>query len=157
VPSPLPESLPQALLRSVETLARTVRESSLGVTREVGCTRGTVAIVRILQRRGTLPVTDVAHALHVDVSVASRQVSHLVDDGLVERDVDHDDRRVRSVRLSPAGHALADQVRAVLDRRADEVFADWSPAQLAAATAALDRLTATLSHLAPLDHVLAPA
>ena len=155
--SDLPETPPQTLLRSVEAFSRTLRESSLGVARDIGCSKGTLAIVRILQRRGTLQVSDIAHALRVDISVASRQVSQLVDDGLVERTVDDGDRRVRTIRLSPAGRALAVEIAAVLERRAHEVFADWSSEELADAAATLDRLTTTLADRAPADAVLTPA
>ena len=151
-----PETPPQALLRSVEAFSRALRESSLGVAREIGCSKGTLAIVRILERRGTLQVGDIAHALRVDISVASRQVSQLVDDGLVERAVDDGDRRVRTVRLSPAGRSLAVEAGAILDRRVDEIFADWSSVDVEAATASLDRLTTTISRLATED-VLTPA
>lgn len=153
-----PEAPSQLLLRSVEAFSRALRESSLGIAREVGCSKGTFVIVRILERRGTLQVSDLAHALRVDISVASRQVSQLVDDGLVERAVDHGDRRVRTVRLSPAGRSLALEIGAVLDRRAAEVFADWSTADLAAATVTLDRLTGTVTRLAdPADVAPGPA
>ena len=144
----VPETHAQALLRAVEVFQRTLREASLGVARDLGCSKGTLSIVRILQRRGTLQVNDIAQALRVDISVASRQVSQLVDDGLVERAVDHGDRRVRTVRLSPAGRSLALEIGAVLDRRADEVFADWSTADVAAATTTLERLTTTITRLA---------
>src|SRR4051812_17678798 len=131
MPFAQPETPPQALLRSVEAFSRALRESSVGLARALGCTKGTLAIVRILQRRGTLQVSDIAHALRVDVSVASRQVSQLVEEGLVERAVDDDDRRVRTVRLSPAGRSLAAEIGAALDRRAHDVFGDWSTDDLA--------------------------
>ena len=142
-----PEAPPQLLLRSVEAFNRALRESSLGVAREIGCSKGTFAIVRILERRGTLQVSDIAHILRVDISVASRQVSQLVDDGLVERAVDHGDRRVRTIRLSPAGRSLALEIGAVLDRRAGEVFDGWSADDLTAASATLDRLTTTIARM----------
>ncbi|MET0788015.1 MAG: MarR family transcriptional regulator [Cellulomonas sp.] len=152
-----PDTPTQALLRSVEAFSRTLRESSLGLARDIGCSRGTLAIVRILERRGTLQVGDIAHVLRVDISVASRQVSQLVDDGLVERAVDDGDRRVRTVRLTPAGRSLSAEIGAALDRRAHEVFAEWSPQDVDAARVALDRLTTTISRLAPADDVLVPA
>jgi DNA-binding MarR family transcriptional regulator len=152
------ETPPQVLLRSIEAFSRTLRESSFGVARQIGCSKGTLAIVRILQRRGTLPVSDIAHALRVDISVASRQVSQLVDDGLVERAVDDEDRRVRTVALSPAGRSLAVEIGAVLEQHTHDAFADWSPDELLAAGATLDRLTTTLARLAPAaDDVLQPA
>ncbi|KQY24110.1 hypothetical protein ASD16_00635 [Cellulomonas sp. Root485] len=158
MPSVQPEAPPQQLLRSVEAFSRALRESSLGVAREVGCSKGTFAIVRILERRGSLQVSDIAHILRVDISVASRQVSQLVDDGLVERAVDDGDRRVRTLRLSPAGRSLALEIGTVLDHRAGEVFADWSSEDLATATTTLDRLTTTITRLAaPADADRAPA
>ena len=147
-----PETPPQTLLRSVEAFNRALRESSVGVARDIGCSKGTLAIVRILERRGTLQVSDIAHVLRVDISVASRQVSQLVDDGLVERTVADDDRRARSVQLSPAGRSLAVEIAAALGQRATEVFADWSSAELLDAAATLDRLGAAVSRFAaPVD------
>ena len=152
MPSPVPETPPQTLLRSVEAFNRALRESSVGVARDIGCSKGTLAIVRILERRGTLQVSDIAHVLRVDISVASRQVSQLVDDGLVERTVADDDRRARSVQLSPAGRSLAVEIAAALGQRATEVFADWSSAELLDAAATLDRLGAAVSRFAaPVD------
>ncbi|MEZ0448788.1 MarR family winged helix-turn-helix transcriptional regulator [Cellulomonas sp. ICMP 17802] len=145
MPSVQPETPPQTLLRSVEAFNRALRESSLGVARDLGCSKGTLAIVRILQRRGTLQVGDLAHVLRVDISVASRQVSQLVDDGLVERAVDDEDRRARTIRLSADGRALADEIGSALDRRMGEIFSDWSAAEIEAATVTLDRLTTTIA------------
>ena len=149
MPSLQPDSPSQTLLRSIETFSRALRESAVGLSRDLGCSRGTLSIVRILARHGTLQVGDIAHLLRVDISVASRQVSQLVDDGLVERAVDDGDRRVRTVRLSPAGRAASAEIREQLDTRTQEIFRDWSPADVASATTALDRLAATLT--GPLD------
>ena len=149
-----PETPAQSLLRSVESFNRMLRESSQWIARDVGCSRATLAIVRILRRCEQAQIGDIAHALRVDISVASRQVSQLVDDGLVERAVDDDDRRVRTIRLSPAGHTLADEIAAALDRRAGTVFADWSADELTAAVDTLDRLTQTLGRsVEPADAV----
>ncbi len=115
------------------------------MARDLGCSKGTLAIVRILQRRGTLQVGDLAHVLRVDISVASRQVSQLVDEGLVERTVDDEDRRARTVGLSPRGRSLALEMGAALDRRMDEIFTDWSAPEIETAISTLERLTLTIS------------
>ncbi|WP_421743386.1 MarR family winged helix-turn-helix transcriptional regulator [Cellulomonas sp.] len=156
MPSAQPETPPQTLLRSVEAFNRALRESSLGVARDIGCSKGTLAIVRILQRRGTLQVSDLAHVLRVDISVASRQVSQLVDDGLVERTVADDDRRARTIQLSPAGRSLAVEIAAALGRRAADVFADWSPDEMLDAAATLDRLGESVSRFAVPTDATAP-
>ena len=55
-----PEAPPQLLLRSVEAFNRALRESSLGVSREIGCSKGTFAIVR---KWPTAPLTRVSFVL----------------------------------------------------------------------------------------------
>jgi DNA-binding MarR family transcriptional regulator len=149
----LPDSPHQELMRSVERFGRAIREASYLLSRQYPCSRGSVPIVRMLERRGTMQVGDIAEVLHVDISVASRQVSHLVAEGYVERAVDDEDRRVRTLRLTPAGEALAAEMRAGLDRRMAEIFAGWSPDDVTACAGTLDRLTSTLqtsSHAAHL-------
>ncbi|GIG23716.1 hypothetical protein Cch01nite_44400 [Cellulomonas chitinilytica] len=143
-PSPGTDSPQQELLRAVERFGRAIRETSFLLSKEYPCSRGSVPIVRMLERRGTMQVSDIADVLHVDISVASRQVSSLVDEGYVERAVDDGDRRVRTLRLTPAGQVLATEMRAGLDRRMAETFAGWTPEDITACAGTLDRLTGTL-------------
>ncbi|WP_307858136.1 MarR family winged helix-turn-helix transcriptional regulator [Cellulomonas fulva] len=145
----------QRLLRSVEEFWRTLREAGPALVRDTECSRSTATLVRILATRTRLgrstQVSDVAHALRVDMSVASRQVSQLVEDGLVERTVDTEDRRARALRLTPLGLDRADAVEARLLERTLELFADWSPVEVAEATDLLQRLTTTLDRAAHPD------
>jgi len=138
------ETPQRELLRSVERFARAAREASYLLTKQYPCSRGSVSVVRMLDRRGTMQVGDIADALHVDISVASRQVSTLVTEGYVERAVDGEDRRVRTLRLTAAGQELAATLRAGMDRRMAEIFAGWSAADVLACSDWLDRLTGTL-------------
>ncbi len=128
------------ILRALERQSRLQREIALGVAREHGISRASLSIVRLLDQLGEAGVGDLAHALRVDVSVASRQLSELVGDGIVERTVDGDDRRARSLRLTSAGRAVADDIRASMHRRVDEAFGSWSTDELAAAAATLEQL-----------------
>ncbi len=142
-----PTSPEAAMLRSVEAFWRTLREASTLLVRDTECSRATASLVRLLATRTetgrVTQVSDVAHALRVDTSVASRQVSQLVDDGLAERTVGPDDRRARSLRLTPAGMARAEAVEAAMLRSTAELFSDWTPQEMTAAVQVLDRLTAT--------------
>jgi MarR family transcriptional regulator for hemolysin len=151
----------QQLLRSVEAFWRTLREAGPALVRDTECSRSTAALVRLLATRARsghpTQVSDVAHALRVDMSVASRQVSQLVDEGLVERTVDAEDRRARTLRLTPRGVDRAQAVEVRLLERTAELFEDWSPADIAGATTTLQRLAATLDRAAHPDLAREPA
>ncbi|ROS31676.1 MarR family winged helix-turn-helix transcriptional regulator [Cellulomonas sp. PhB150] len=133
-----------ALLRAVEAFTRTLREGGATLARSVDCSRATLAIIRTLQIRGPLPVSEIAQVLRVDISVASRQVSLMVDDGFVERTVDPDDRRVRTIALTAAGRQRTREIEVSLEGRVREIFAGWTPAEIAGATDVLQHLAATI-------------
>ncbi|HEY0117682.1 MAG TPA: MarR family winged helix-turn-helix transcriptional regulator [Cellulomonas sp.] len=133
------------ILRALERMGRLMREMSQVIARDHARTRATNAIARILDTAGEVGVGDVAEALRIDMSVASRQVSELVAEGLVERTVAHGDRRARNLRLTASGRAYADELRAVMRRMADETFADWTVDDLHAAAGTLDRLVESVT------------
>lgn len=132
------------LLRSMETLTRTLREAGAGLARDVDCSRATLAIIRALDARGPLPVNEIAQVLRVDISVASRQVSLMADEGYVERLVDPADRRVRTIALSENGHARTREIEAALEARTREIFADWGTDEIDEAITVLHRLAGTV-------------
>ena len=139
-----------ALVRAIEDLTRAQRDAGAGLSRALGTNRGAIAVVRSLEH-GPQQVGELAQALRVDVSVASRQVAALVDAGLVVRDVAPGDRRVRTVALTEAGRALAGRsAEAALDL-ASAVFADWTDDEVDAAAAQLSRVAAAVAahHSAP--------
>lgn len=70
-------------------------------------------------------VSDLAAVLGNDVSTISRQVSHLAQLGLVERQVDPSDRRAQVLALTPAGENLLRELREQRDRLLDTVIGDW--------------------------------
>jgi DNA-binding MarR family transcriptional regulator len=134
----------QALLRSLEAIGRAMRESAFEMARDLPCSRGSVPVVRLLAQRGPLQVGEIADALHVDISVASRQVSHLVAQGYARRTEHDQDRRVRTLSLTPAGDTLAAHLQAAVGRRTAHVFADWTAPELEAAVATLDHIAQSI-------------
>lgn len=136
------------IIGAMERMGRLLREMSQGVAKDHASTRATMAIARLLDgagEDGEVGVGDIAEALRVDISVASRQVSDLVTEGLVERTVVDGDRRARHLRLTAAGRAYAEELRAVMRAKAETTFADWSADELKVAATTLDHLVASVA------------
>jgi DNA-binding MarR family transcriptional regulator len=101
---------------------------------------GGLAALAAVQRLGRPRIGDIAEALHVDLSVASRQVTALVTAGHVRRERDQHDRRSQLIEITDAGRAaLHDAHQKMVDAFADAV-AGWSAAEVRALAASLARL-----------------
>ncbi|MCA5892118.1 MarR family transcriptional regulator [Isoptericola sp. NEAU-Y5] len=142
------------LVQSLEELSRAQREAGTLVARDLELSRATLGVLHLLTRCGRVQLTDVANRLRVDVSVASRQVSALVDSGLVLRTVDDDDRRARTLKLTDAGRDLAEASFRRIDILVSEAFSDWSEQDLADATSRIRSVAAALTSTH--DRALAP-
>ena len=102
-------------------------------------------------------VTDLACALHADVSTISRQASGLVQAGLVEKTTDPGDRRVQVLALTEAGRAA---IAALHEQRAEafaRILHDWTPDEVTAFRAFIDRFTGDLQAELGLDQAAARA
>jgi DNA-binding MarR family transcriptional regulator len=58
---------------------------------------------------GPLPINEIASQLGLSVAATGRNIDQLVKLGIVERQENPDDRRVKLVSLSPTGFEIADQ------------------------------------------------
>ncbi len=86
-----------------------------------------VALARDPQR-----VSDLAGCVHADVSTVSRQVSHLVERGLVTRTADPQDGRVHHLHLTETGRFALDQITATRGQWLRRVMHDWTDVDAAA-------------------------
>ena len=103
---------------------------------------GQVDALDLLVQHGTSRMRDLADALRVDASTATRSVNRLVEAGMVERLPDPDDARAVLVRLSARGreaHAEMSERRRLLF---DRVFVSFQPDELAQLADLLERLVA---------------
>lgn len=75
---------------------------------------------------GTPSVTDVAEALSIDPSTASRIVQQGVAAGYLTKVPDPKDKRRCGLVLSDEGHAVIERARAVRTEWLQEVLRDWS-------------------------------
>ena len=81
----------------------------------------------LLDDHRTLSVSDLTERLRVSQSAVSQLAGVLESRGLVVIDVDHEDRRRRSVRLSAAGEATMERIRPVwraLENRLENLLDD---------------------------------
>lgn len=74
-------------------------------------------------------LSDLAEAVGVDTSTASRQVARLVEHGLVDRGADPDDRRASAHRLSPAGRSARRKLAAARRQWFEDVLAGFDPVE----------------------------
>lgn len=103
---------------------------------------GQVDALDLLVQHGTSRMRDLADALRVDASTATRSVNRLVEAGMVERIADPDDARAVRVRISARGteaHAEMSERRRLLF---DQVFVGFEPDELAQLADLLERLVA---------------
>jgi len=141
----LPDPSPAAgLVRALDELARAQREAAVRIARDLDVPRASFGVLRMLYRCGPVQLGDVAARLRVDLSVASRQVSHLVDEGFARRTVDDEDRRARTIELTDAGRVLVARAYERIDALGDEVFAEWSDDELVLATRQIERVAAAV-------------
>ena len=100
--------------------------------------------LEVLDRRGPLMLNQLASALRLDKSTASRVAAALEEKGYVRRDEDPADRRALRLRLTPRGEALHRRIRQDIEARHADLLAGFDPAARHAATGLLRRLAADL-------------
>ena len=88
---------------------------------------------------GPKRVSELAESVHSDVSTVSRQTSTLVGHGIAEKVPDPADGRAQVITLTAAGSDLIDRIQEQRAQWFRHMLRDWTPQDLAAFTAYLDR------------------
>ena len=95
-----------------------------------------------------LAMSELARAARVAVPTATRAVAALERRGFVDRTRDgEEDRRVVTVALTRAGHAVLDEKRAWVAQRQREIFDDLSAAERRTVVHTLDTLARDIGEL----------
>lgn len=75
--------------------------------------------------QGESRISDIAAAVMSDVSTVSRQVRHLVAEGMVDKLADPQDRRARLIQLTPLGVGVMEKLRQVRTLWFLHLFQSW--------------------------------
>jgi DNA-binding MarR family transcriptional regulator len=92
-----------------------------------------------LVRTGPQRLSSLAECVHADVSTVSRQVSTLVDHGLVEKHPDDLDRRAALLAATDAGLQLFRRMRRERNAMFNDVLEGWTADEIATLTSLLGR------------------
>ena len=97
-------------------------------------------LLSLLQDTGPLRASDLVARIGLDKSTVSRQISHLVDLGLVDRAADPVDGRAQVLTPSAEGSARLARIRDVRRARWERDMSDWPAADVATLADLLHRL-----------------
>jgi DNA-binding MarR family transcriptional regulator len=136
----------EALVRQLYGLGMVQRDISRHAMAELG-TQGFVAL-GVLEVHGPQRVSEVAQRLHVDLSVASRQIAALAAEGYVERREDDRDRRAQLVAPTRAGRRVLRESHRRMVAAFERVLDDWSDEDVNALTRGLERLREDFARVA---------
>lgn len=107
-----------------------------------GLTLSQVTLLILLKeaRSGTMPMGQIAYELGVSLPTASGLVDRLHREGLVVRAVNHRDRRVVLVRLTPEGRTVIQRMRRRLSDMLTRLLADLTEAEQESLAQAVERV-----------------
>lgn len=116
------------LQHEVAVFARRAEQTRLGAVGELrnSMDRAAYLLLGRLEAGGPMGVKALAHAMSIDSSTVTRQVTPLVDQGLVDRVPNPDDGRAVLLALSAEGRTRLHEVRSARKRLMAEMLDDWS-------------------------------
>ena len=93
---------------------------------ELGLYRGQPQVLMHLKHNGGCTQTELGAMRNVKAATISKVLQRMEHAGFVERRADLEDQRVSRVYLTPAGHAICENVQKTLDALDEETFANFS-------------------------------
>lgn len=136
-----PKSFEQALREWAQVFMHRSMREYLGWVKESGLSHSQLATLMRLHHSGSCPVSGIGQDLQVSAAAASQIVDRLVQQGLLRRDEDDHDRRIRRVTLTPQGQQV---VRQAIESRVawtQQLVAALEPDRQLAIIESLERLT----------------
>lgn len=124
------KTLHGALIRIVSALNRPRNDEKLIADAGIQLDRALFSILISIERLGPIGVVELAECAGRDYTTVSRQVAKLEKLGLVIRQHNVIDRRIREAVISPTGKAITERIDAAREQMGNAVFKDWSQDEL---------------------------
>lgn len=124
------KTLHGALIRIVSALNRPRNDEKLIADAGIQLDRALFSILISIERLGPIGVVELAECAGRDYTTVSRQVAKLEKLGLVIRQHNVIDRRIREAVISPTGKAMTERIDAAREQMGNAVFKDWSQDEL---------------------------
>ncbi|CAA9377255.1 MAG: hypothetical protein AVDCRST_MAG75-650 [uncultured Propionibacteriaceae bacterium] len=133
----------ESVLSSLVSLGRLMRQRFSGDRVDLG----TYALLKVLQCRGAMRVTDLASFANLDTSTVSRHVQQLHKLGLIERSAHPDDGRAQQVGLTEEGRRLLAESIARRHDLLSQTLQHWDPDEVETLHKLLARFVADIEHI----------
>ena len=134
----------EPLARHLVFTAKVVREGFEQTLAAAGGSLGTWIVLSALSDDGVVSQTVLASRMQVEGATITHHVDRLEKLGLVRREIDPADRRVRKIELTPEGIRLHKSLLAAAKEFEAALFADISERQQAELRRMLDRIRTNL-------------
>lgn len=135
-----PEDLQTFCLELLQSARQWRRLADL-VVRPQGVSESTALPLLLIARHADLRHSELADLVGVEAPSLVRTIDQLCASGLVTRDADSTDKRVKRLNLTPKGQALADRLATDLNQLRKAVFDGVDETDLAAARRVLARVS----------------
>jgi DNA-binding MarR family transcriptional regulator len=139
----------QVLQNWTEVFMRRSMREFVQFSKSSGLSMGQLSTLFRLYHRGGCGVSDIGEDLGVTNAAASQMIDRLVQQGLIQRAEDPNDRRVKSLTLTQKGRALVEESIAARRRWMEELTQTLSPQEQEAIIQGLTLLTEAALSLEP--------
>jgi DNA-binding MarR family transcriptional regulator len=123
--------LREALLDLTGVLNRPQPDAALIALAGVDLDRALFPLLMRVERRGPLGIGELAELCGRDYTTVSRQVTKLDESGLVARQVNGDDARIKEVVITPKGREMTKALDGARQKIVASLLADWDKQEIA--------------------------